>query len=115
MFYLLGIAIFFLVNHSIIITSNEMNQVKLANPSSFSNWKYPILKQRLQNTFLRIIIYSDYRAIKNHLFTLNNCAKEKIIHSYQEFLTSYYHNCEHYYCIKDTDMILIDNLVELIL
>lgn len=114
MFYLLGIAIFFLVNHSILITCKEMNQMKLVIPFSFSNWKYIIMKQRLQNTFLRILIHSDYRTIKNQIFTLKNCAKEKINHSYQEFLTSYYHNCEHYYNINDTDMLLIDNLVQLV-
>ena len=103
MFYPLFLLLFvFLLNQKVIAMSPS---VKIKLIPSFSYKNIYTCKQRLYNTFLRILVYNtDYKTIK-----------QKVNNTYQEFLTNYYNNCQRYYSIDETDLFIIDNLVQLIL
>ena len=111
MFYILGITIIFLMNQTMIISMTQYNKINIHIPFSLLN----VNKQRLYNSFLRILINSDYKRIKHQIIFINNYAKEKINNTYQEFLTNYYNNCQAYYSIDETDLFIIDNIVQFII
>ena len=98
--YLLTFVI--LLNQKAIIAMSSINKIKIFH--TFSNTNINICKQRLYNTFLRILIQSDYKLIK-----------QKINNTYQEFLTNYYNNCQAYYSLDETDLFVIDSLVQIVL
>ena len=99
MFYPLFLLIFiFLFNQKAIIAISP--SVKININSNFYQ-----CKQRLYKTFLRILVYNTYYKTIKH----------KVNNTYQEFLTNYYNNCQHYYSIDETDLFIIDNLVQIIL
>jgi hypothetical protein len=114
MFYILGITIIFLINQRIITSMTQYNKIKIPT-TLLSNTNIFINKQRLHNSFLRMLINSDYKKIKHQIIILNNYTKEKINNSYQTFLTNYYNNCQHFYSIDETDLFIIDNVVQIIL
>jgi len=111
MFYILGITIIFLINQTIIVSMTQYNKINIHIPVSSLN----VNKQRLYNSFLRILINSDYKIVKKKIIFINNYIKEKINNSYQTFLTNYYNNCQSYYSMDETDLFIIDNIVQIIL
>jgi len=100
MFHPLYLLIFvFLLNQKVIIAMSPSIKININTNTNFYQ-----CKQRLYNTFLRILIQSDYKSIK-----------QKVNNVYQEFLTNYYNNCQVYYSLDETDLFVIDSLVQIIL
>ena len=108
--YLFGLL--FLMNQKMTIDANEGNTMKIILPISYSH--FVITQQRLRNSFLRTLVNRDYKGFKNHLFLLQNCAKEKINDAYQEMLTNFYNNILHYYDMEEKDIFMIENLVQIL-
>lgn len=100
MFHPLYLLIFvFLLNQKVIIAMSPSIKINIDTNTNFYQ-----CKQRLYNTFLRILIQSDYKSIK-----------QKVNNVYQEFLTNYYNNCQAYYSLDETDLFVIDSVVQIIL
>jgi hypothetical protein len=100
MFHRLYLLIFiFLFNQKAVIAMSPTIKININSNSNFYQ-----CKQRLYNTFLRILIHNDYKTIK-----------QKVNNTYQEFLTNYYNNCQAYYSLDETDLFVIDSLVQIIL
>ena len=96
------LTLFFLINPTNVISMSPSVKIKISNSFSYlSLYKY---KERLHNTFLRILVYNDYRTIK-----------QKINNNYQAFLTNYYNICQCYYSLDENDLFIIDNVVQLVI
>jgi hypothetical protein len=87
--------------------------MKILNPS-FAYSQMFLTQQRLRNSFLRTLVNTDYKGVKNHLLLLQNYAKEKINDACQEMVTNYYNNILHFYSIEEKDFFMIDNLVQIL-
>jgi hypothetical protein len=111
MFFLLGTL--FLANVFFGKVMSEGNHIKMFLPISYTDLF--IQQQRLRNSFLRTLLYSDYKNIKNNILLLTNCAKEKIEKGYQSFVSNYYMNCYHYYTIDETDYFMVENILQLLI
>jgi len=103
MYSLYFLSLFFLITSKNVISISQ--SVKIKSYPSFSHvslYKYKY-KQRLYNTFLRILVYNDYKTIK-----------QKINNTYHGFLTNYYNICKCYYSLDENDLFIIDNVVQLV-
>ena len=100
------------MNQKRSIYANDVNTMKFSLPISYSH--IVVTQQRLRNSFLRTLVNTDYKGFKNHVFLLQNCAKEKINNAYQEILTNYYNNILHFYSMEEKDIFMIDNLVQIL-
>jgi hypothetical protein len=96
------LTLFFLITSKNVVSMSS--SVKIKSYPSFSNLSLYKYKQRLYNTFLRILIQNDYKTIK-----------QKINNTYQEFLTNYYNICKCYYSLDENDLFVIDNVVQLVI
>jgi hypothetical protein len=96
------LTLFFLINTKNVVSMSLC--VKIKSYPSFSHLSLCKYKQRLYNTFLRILIHNDYKTIK-----------QKINNTYQEFLTNYYNICKCYYSLDENDLFVIDNVVQLVI
>ena len=83
----------------------------LPKPNSYTYF----IKMKIRNSILKILVRSDYKSIKKHIFLLTGCAKEKINNTYEDFLNNYYNNVLHYYSMEEKDIFMIDNLSQLLL
>jgi hypothetical protein len=96
------LSLFFLITSKNVISISQ--SIKIKSYPSFSHVSsYKYNKQRLYNTFLRILVYNDYKTIK-----------QKINNTYHGCLTNYYNICKCYYSLDENDLFIIDNVVQLV-
>jgi hypothetical protein len=111
MFFLLGGL--FLARVMVSYAMSEGNVIKIYLPITCTDLVVR-QQQRLRNSFLRTLLYTDYKGMKQKILLLSNYAKERLDETYQSFKSNYYMTCYHYYSIDENDHFLIENILQLL-
>jgi hypothetical protein len=111
MFFLLGGL--FLARFIFSYAMSEGNVMKLYLPVTYTDLVVR-QQQRLRNSFLRTLLYTDYKGIKQNVILLTNYAKERLDETYQNLVSNYYMISYKYYSIDENDHFLIENILQLL-